>query len=411
MSAPDVDEVTAAMASSVLVEEPEDGDFAIEEDDDEVAKAAPSGSAGALLEPPSSGASPISTPSGSSADLALQPIASGATTASDPAVSYAPLHVPKQRRPSRSADHSPSRRGSVSQLLHRSSSFHKSLTRRLSSAERPSLPSRRSSQSAATTAKPPLSRASSLRLVREQQNAREAGTSGEAGLLDVPAADGHASGTSSPGEPAALGRVLDPPTPEADEVDAEKLAADERARESAAKAKRAEEEVARAVHEGRWSKRVIRKGAIFHAGCALSSSCSLPPRQLEPDLGEGLRTATRATAVTAVVSTRCALRLTRLASSLGPLTCRLCPSGVAAASALSLPSACGCVCFCHGRHRPFADAVPPAQLHHENISSALHGSPADAVDIHLDVRSRNTIGALHPLLCLSLSLSSRASRS
>jgi hypothetical protein len=33
------------------------------------------------------------------------------------------------------------------------------------------------------------------------------------------------------------------------------------------------------------------------------------------------------------------------------------------------------------------------QLHHENISSAVHGCPADAVDIHLDVRSRNSIGA------------------
>lgn len=41
------------------------------------------------------------------------------------------------------------------------------------------------------------------------------------------------------------------------------------------------------------------------------------------------------------------------------------------------------------------------QLHHENISSALHGSPADAVDIHLDVRSRNTIGSF-PLTLSSL---------
>ncbi|GAA5870872.1 hypothetical protein JCM1840_002714 [Sporobolomyces johnsonii] len=31
-------------------------------------------------------------------------------------------------------------------------------------------------------------------------------------------------------------------------------------------------------------------------------------------------------------------------------------------------------------------------LHHENITSALHGSPTDAVDIHLDVKSRNSIG-------------------
>lgn len=32
------------------------------------------------------------------------------------------------------------------------------------------------------------------------------------------------------------------------------------------------------------------------------------------------------------------------------------------------------------------------QLHHENIASALHGSPTDGVDIHLDVKSRNSIG-------------------
>ncbi|GAA5925233.1 uncharacterized protein JCM15063_004963 [Sporobolomyces koalae] len=32
------------------------------------------------------------------------------------------------------------------------------------------------------------------------------------------------------------------------------------------------------------------------------------------------------------------------------------------------------------------------RLHHENIASALHGSPSDGVDIHLDVKSRNSIG-------------------
>ncbi|GAA5844299.1 hypothetical protein JCM3766R1_002903 [Sporobolomyces carnicolor] len=32
------------------------------------------------------------------------------------------------------------------------------------------------------------------------------------------------------------------------------------------------------------------------------------------------------------------------------------------------------------------------RLHHENIASALHGSPTDGVDIHLDVKSRNSIG-------------------
>ncbi|KAK4053959.1 Protein-lysine N-methyltransferase efm4 [Microbotryomycetes sp. JL221] len=32
------------------------------------------------------------------------------------------------------------------------------------------------------------------------------------------------------------------------------------------------------------------------------------------------------------------------------------------------------------------------RLHHENIPSGLHGSPTDAVSIHLETRSRNTIG-------------------
>ncbi|GAA5960770.1 hypothetical protein JCM21900_006867 [Sporobolomyces salmonicolor] len=32
------------------------------------------------------------------------------------------------------------------------------------------------------------------------------------------------------------------------------------------------------------------------------------------------------------------------------------------------------------------------RLQHENITSALHGSPADAVNIHLDVKSRNSVG-------------------
>ncbi|GAA6064330.1 hypothetical protein JCM10212_003575 [Sporobolomyces blumeae] len=32
------------------------------------------------------------------------------------------------------------------------------------------------------------------------------------------------------------------------------------------------------------------------------------------------------------------------------------------------------------------------RLHHENIASALHGSPTDGVDIHLDVKSHNSIG-------------------
>jgi N-acyl-phosphatidylethanolamine-hydrolysing phospholipase D len=36
------------------------------------------------------------------------------------------------------------------------------------------------------------------------------------------------------------------------------------------------------------------------------------------------------------------------------------------------------------------------QLSHENIPSALHGSPTDAVSIHLDVKSRNTVGMSLP---------------
>ncbi|GAA5833508.1 hypothetical protein JCM9279_001546 [Rhodotorula babjevae] len=344
VSAPGADEVIAAMAKSVLVEEPEEGDFAIEEDDDDAHKASTTPDSTAHLELPSMRSSPLSTPGGSSNDLSLQPTSSTATTSSDP-VPVAPLQVPRQRRGSRSVDTSPSRRGSVSQLLQRSSSFSKSLTRRLSSAERPPLPNRRSSLST-PPAPPPLSRSSSLRMARERQHAREAGS--ESGLLDVPpAADGHAIGTSSPGEPTALGKVSDPPTPEADEVDEEKLAAEERAREGAAKAKRAEEEVGRAVHEGRWSKRVIRKGAIFHAGDTgyrRHRRCQHPVCPAFDEIG----------------------------LKFGPFDVSFVP-------------------IWRGGSLGFVSAIG-LRLHHENISSALHGSPADAVDIHLDVRSRNTIG-------------------
>lgn len=40
------------------------------------------------------------------------------------------------------------------------------------------------------------------------------------------------------------------------------------------------------------------------------------------------------------------------------------------------------------------DAI--SQLAHETVPSSLHGSPSDAVDIHLDVKSRNSIGSSTP---------------
>lgn len=36
------------------------------------------------------------------------------------------------------------------------------------------------------------------------------------------------------------------------------------------------------------------------------------------------------------------------------------------------------------------------QLSHEQIPSSFHGSPSDAVQIHLDVQSRNSIGECWP---------------
>ncbi|BGP40303.1 hypothetical protein JCM10449v2_004262 [Rhodotorula kratochvilovae] len=344
VSAPEADPAGAPFstaANSVLVEEPEEGDFAIEEEEDESASAAPARNPHLHLEPPAQHGSQLLAP-GSASPTDVSPRLSPLPTASSAPVSpdaISPLQVPKTRSPSRSADTSPSRRSSVSQMLQRSSSFSKSLTRRLSSAERPQ-PARRSSQSAPATPSP-LSRSSSLRAARQasalESEASHASGEGDGADGASPSGSGSGSGTSSPGElaigPAALKK--------------EKLAAEERERVRAAKALRADSEVGRAIHDGRWTKRVIRKGAIFHAGDTgyrRHRKCEHPVCPAFDEIG----------------------------LKFGPFDVSFVP-------------------IWRGGSLGFVSAIG-LRLHHENISSALHGSPADAVDIHLDVRSRNTIG-------------------
>ncbi|GAA6049778.1 hypothetical protein JCM3770_002156 [Rhodotorula araucariae] len=361
VSAPEADlaeEPFTTAANSVLVEEPEEGDFAIEVDEDDSASAAPGPSTGVHLEPPSPYGAPFLAPSDAShTDLSLQRTRNSAPASG----AVAPLQIPKTRSPSRSADTSPSRRNSVSQLLHRSSSFSKSLTRRLSSAERPS-PTHRNSQSTPATPSP-LSRSSSLRAERERLQARQASAlSSEASALSSEAslalgdnrgdgdgadgangthdADGSSGGGSGSGTSSSSASVAALP----DEGD---LAAEERERLRAARAKRADSEVGRAVHDGRWSKRILRKGAIFHAG------------------DTGYRRHRRCEHPVCPVFDEIGLRF-------GPFDISFVP-------------------IWRGGSLGFVSAIG-LRLHHENISSALHGSPADAVDIHLDVRSRNTIG-------------------
>ncbi|GAA5996679.1 uncharacterized protein JCM10292_003130 [Rhodotorula paludigena] len=329
---------------TVLVEEPED--IAVEEDDADEASG-PRARRTDLLNPPSTGTTPFLTPQHSANDLSPQTTASSTSTTDS-----ASLSVAKRGDVSPSSlASSPRRRSSVSQLLQRSSSFSKSLTRRLSNASRSSSPdgSRARSGSVSAAHSPsPLSRASSIRAARERQTEREAAAA--AAATGAEGGDGEA--VPDPSEATTQHDALTlpaSPAPESppDEVDEEKLAQEEKERESAAKAKRAEHEVGRAVKEGRWTRSIMRKGVIYHAGDTGYRRHRRSPHPVCPAFDEiGLK--------------------------FGPLDVAFVP-------------------IWRGGSLGFVSAIG-LRLHHENISSAVHGSPADAVDIHLDVRSRNTIG-------------------
>jgi hypothetical protein len=174
------------------------------------------------------------------------------------------------------------RSSSVTQFINRSASFSKQVTRRLSLAARnkkdqpasdrsASLPPSDSNGNPTNAVRPPTSRSNSLRVARELQREREA--SGLA--LNVP--ESNADGTRS-APPGGTGAGT-PPTASLDSEDPEvrerllreteeelHRVREEKKRERAARKSREAEEKVRTMREGRWTRRVLRKGAIYHAG-------------------------------------------------------------------------------------------------------------------------------------------------
>ncbi|BGP24734.1 hypothetical protein JCM10295v2_003653 [Rhodotorula toruloides] len=337
VSAPDPDEAEPFMgAGSTLVEEPEEehgANFAVDETWDGEAEAAVSNGRKPRVQlvPPSDPNSPALTPITS--PISASDV-SEYTEASASSISLFASQI------STTGDVSPSRRGSMTQLPQRSSSFSQTLRRRLSSASRGNEGTDRLTARTPSFSAPPLSRSSSLRLARDRQREREATSASTSGASTPGDGEDGSGQTPLLAEPAA--------EKTAEEVEEERRAkAEEKAREVAAKAERAEKEAGRAVHEGRWTKRVWRKGAVYHAG------------------DTGYRRHRRAAHPVCPAFDEIGLKY-------GPLDLAFVP-------------------IWRGGSLGFVSAIG-LRLHHENISSAVHGSPADAVDLHLDVRSRNTIG-------------------
>lgn len=258
VSAPDPDEVGAFMgAPSTLVEEPEEegqGNYAVDEaSDGEAETTAPSGLKPRVqLVPPSDpnslGLTPVTSKSSTSA--------SGTSDSTGVSTSSTSLSASQSSTP---GDISPARRGSMTQLPQRSSSFSQTLRRRLSSASRSNDGTERPLSRTPSFSAPPLSRSSSLRLVRDRQREREATSASTSGASSPGDGDNGSCHSSLRDESAAA------KTPKEEEEE-RRLRAEEKAREVAAKAERAKKEAGRAVHEGRWTKRILRKGAIYHAG-------------------------------------------------------------------------------------------------------------------------------------------------
>lgn len=249
----------------VLVEEPEEvptesavDDEDTEEDDDELpGRSLPTSGA---LDVPHKASSPDggSTPTESVSDISIE---TNDSTRSDDSRSQ------RERRSS-----------SVTQFINRSASFSKQVTRRLSLAARnkkdqpatdrsASLPP--SDSNSTNAVRPPTSRSNSLRVARELQREREA--SGLA--LNVP--ESNADGTRS-APPGGTGAGTPPSLDSEDPEVRERLlreteeelhrVREEKKRERAARKNREAEEKVRTMREGRWTRRVLRKGAIYHAG-------------------------------------------------------------------------------------------------------------------------------------------------
>ncbi|GAA5877148.1 hypothetical protein JCM3774_003315 [Rhodotorula dairenensis] len=325
----------------VLVEEPEEAtsEFAVDDDDaDDYPRSADSSTlpASTALGVPRASASPdgTGTPTESISDVSIE---TNNSTHSDESRSQ------RERRSS-----------SVTQFLQRSTSFSKHVTRHLSLGRKKDQPATDRSASLPanpdshhTDGRPPMSRSNSLRVARELQREREA----SALALNVP--ESNADGTKSAPPSGTDAPSLDSEDPEVRErllrETEEELhrVREEKKRERAALKSREAEEKSRTMREGRWTRRVLRKGAIYHAGDTgyrRHRRCAQPVCPAFDEVG----------------------------LKFGPFDLSFIP-------------------IWRGGSLGFVSAIG-LRLHHENISSAVHGCPADAVDIHLDVRSRNSIG-------------------
>ncbi|GAA5992285.1 hypothetical protein JCM11641_001162 [Rhodosporidiobolus odoratus] len=372
--------------SETVVEEPEteetDDSFAIGEEDEDDASSLSAANLNVI--PPSQRTSPaLATALGSSSSLSVpldSPASSSQSLVSSPSASQpgsgaqSPLAVPKPPR---------RRRSSVREGLQRASSFSRNLTRRLSSSSNNSnrsdpsnppsastSPNNLSPNSSSTNTPSPLSRSSSLRHAREKQKEAadaNADTERENALAEA-LSSAHLADSKSqtPGSlgsmPGGLGSVDEYSSSpsqlpfrgtreRADTVPSTVAPKEEEGKQVGV---RGHGEVKESGFEGVGvragggrGKRVVRKGAVYFAG------------------DTGYRRHRRAQ------ETVCPA-FDELGRKFGPFDLSFVP--IWRGGTLGFVSAMG------------------LRLHHENISSALHGSPTDAVDIHLDVRSRNTIG-------------------
>ncbi|BGP55665.1 hypothetical protein JCM8202v2_003270 [Rhodotorula sphaerocarpa] len=303
----------------------------------------------------------VEEPEELSADSAVNDGDDGETFQLDRARSTSPstrLDVPRAA-PSPDANVTPNESLSdlsldANESVHSDDSKSQLVSRRLSLSRSKDNPSSESLVSTPTgeatlsePARPPMSRSNSLRIARETQRERER----ETASLGVPPSN--PDGTrSAPAAPEA-GLSLDSDDPEVRErmlrdTEAELVRVrEDKKRVRAARQDREEEERIRALREGRWTKRVMRKGAIFHAGDTgyrRHRRCAQPVCPAFDEIG----------------------------LKFGPFDLSFLP-------------------IWRGGSLGFVSAIG-LRLHHENISSAVHGCPGDAVDIHLDVRSRNSIG-------------------
>lgn len=244
----------------VLVEEPEEvtSESAVDDDDlDDYPRSADSSAlpASTALVVPRTSASPDGggTPTESISDISIE---TNDSAHSDDSRSQ------RERRSS-----------SVTQFLQRSTSFSKHVTRHLSLGRKKDQPATDRSASLPAdpdshpaNGRPPMSRSNSLRVARELQREREV----SALALNVP--DSNADGTKSAPPTGTGAPSLDSEDPEIRErllrETEEELhrVREEKKRERAALKSREAEEKLRTMREGRWTRRVLRKGAIYHAG-------------------------------------------------------------------------------------------------------------------------------------------------